>query len=281
VTPADFLADVKRAQEAQRRGDLRLFAYECRDLPWAPEGLRTIGRAQLDLGASNDAVETFGWLLDLRPEDGEANQARAEHRGRPVAQSGASGRTLLFTGHMVDPPDREAPRFPPSAEPEARRMIHDAVAHEQNDEAGPVIGIGGGACGGDILFHEVCQELNVESQLYLALPPPQFIEASVRQGGSQWIERFSRLLARRPALVLAQTPELPSWVQREHYSIWQRNNLWTLFSALSLDAPRLTLIALWDQGLADGPGGTEDLVRQVAARGHDVRRLPAEKLKTL
>ena len=45
--------------------------------------------------------------------------------------------------------------------------------------------------------------------------------------------------------------------------------------------PRLTLIALWDQGDADGPGGTADLVRQVQARGYSVERLPAERLKAL
>jgi hypothetical protein len=54
-----------------------------------------------------------------------------------------------------------------------------------------------------------------------------------------------------------------------------------LFNALALDAPALTLIALWDQGQADGAGGTEDLVAQVTARGLKYVRLPAEELKAL
>jgi hypothetical protein len=53
-----------------------------------------------------------------------------------------------------------------------------------------------------------------------------------------------------------------------------------LFNALALDLP-LTLIALWDQGVADGPGGTADLVEQVQRRGQKVERLPAERLKSL
>ena len=56
---------------------------------------------------------------------------------------------------------------------------------------------------------------------------------------------------------------------------------YVLFNALSLDAGSLTLIALWDQGKADGPGGTEDLVFQVQSRGHKLLRPPAEELKLL
>jgi hypothetical protein len=278
VTPAEFVADVDRAVAARRRGDLRLFAHECRELSWAPEGLRAIGRAQLDLDAPGDARETFGWLVELRPYDGEGNRELAELRNTPAPRSRTPARTLLFTGHMVDAPDRPKPRFPPAAEPEARRMIHDAVARECAVEPGKLTGVAGGACGSDILFHEICQELGMESELYLAIPPEHFIEVSVRHGGPRWIERFFRLVETLPTRVLANTSKLPSWVSHENYSIWQRNNLWTLFSALALDAAKLTLIALWDEGPSDGPGGTEDLVRQVQSRGHEVQRLPAEAL---
>lgn len=54
-----------------------------------------------------------------------------------------------------------------------------------------------------------------------------------------------------------------------------------LFSALVLHSKTLTLIALWDKGKSDGPGGTEDLVEQVDLRGYKVVRLPAEQLRML
>jgi hypothetical protein len=204
----------------------------------------------------------------------------------PVAgPAGRLGRVLLFTGHMVDAPDRgQLPRFPPTeaAEREARRMIHDAVVQEQALESDGIVAICGGACGGDILFHEVCAELGIESRLFLALPPDQFSAASVSRGGPQWIERFFRLCQRLTPRVLSESKELPMWLRRKKdYDIWRRNNLWMLFNALALNAKSLTLIALWDQGKADGPGGTEDLVRQVGSRGYKVVRLPAEQLKTL
>jgi len=212
----------------------------------------------------------------------DALGARQEVRAPDAARL---GRVLLFTGHMVDASDRTGPpRFPPTegAEREARRMIREAVAQERALEPGRIVAISGGACGGDILFHEVCAELEVESRLFLALPPEQFSAESVKRGGPQWVERFFRLCERLPPQVLSDSKELPVWLRgKKDYNIWRRNNLWMLFHALALNAKTLTLIALWDQGKADGPGGTEDLVKQVDSRGYKVVRLPAERLKAL
>ncbi len=192
-------------------------------------------------------------------------------------------RVLLFTGHMIDAEDRGTPRFPrtAAAEAEARKMIRDAVLKEGELSGAELIGIAGGACGGDILFHEVCEELGIPTQLFLAVARDQFVVESVRHGGPAWVERFNRLCARVPPRELGDSTQLPIWLRgRKDYSIWQRNNLWMLFNALALDLP-LTLVALWDKGPADGPGGTRDLVAQVDSRGQKVERLQAESLKTL
>jgi hypothetical protein len=191
------------------------------------------------------------------------------------------GRVLLFTGHMVDAEDRATPRFPrtAAAEAEARRMIREAVIAERELGGDDLIGIAGGACGGDILFHEVCEELKIPTRLFLAVTKNQFVVESVRHGGPGWVERFNRLCARVPPRELGDSTQLPVWLRsRKDYSIWQRNNLWMLFNALALDLP-LTLLALWDRGPADGPGGTKDLVAQVDGRGQKVVRLEAERLR--
>ena len=201
-----------------------------------------------------------------------------------VAEATASfvqmtGRVLLFTGHMIDAEDRQTPRFPRTAEAEARRMIREAVSQQRDLRDGALTGIAGGASGGDILFHEVCEELGIRTQLFLAVPKDQFISQSVQPGGPGWVERFERLCERVPPHVLGNSTQLPIWLRgKKDYSIWQRANLWMLFNGLALDSP-LTLIALWDEGPADGPGGTRDLVAQVSDRGQKVERLPAERLK--
>src|SRR5262249_49984274 len=120
-------------------------------------------------------------------------QALRGGRDPAAGPAGRLGRVLLFTGHMADAPDRgQPPRSPPpeAAAREAGRMIHAAVVQEQALESDGIGAICGGACGGDILFHEVCAELGIESRLFLALPPDQFSAASVSRGGPQWLEHF-------------------------------------------------------------------------------------------
>lgn len=190
-------------------------------------------------------------------------------------------RVLLFTGHRIDASNRtKGPRFPAAREQEARDAIRKAVLKER--EYGPIAyGLAGAASGGDILFHEVCEELEVPTQLYLALPENLYIVESVQDAGSEWVERFNRLSKKHPeARVLAMTKDLPRWLrsQPEGY-LWQRNNLWMLHNALADEKKYLTLIALWDgKDEGDGPGGTADLVRQARQRGAKAEILDTKKL---
>jgi hypothetical protein len=61
-------------------------------------------------------------------------------------------KVLLFSGHMIDAPDRPTPRFPPEKEPVAAVAIANTIVEIG---AGPGdLAICGGACGGDLLFAE-------------------------------------------------------------------------------------------------------------------------------
>jgi hypothetical protein len=158
-------------------------------------------------------------------------------------------RVVLFTGHMLDSPTRspDKARFPrtPEAEKIARRMIEEALRNEISEDDGVSLGIAGGACGSDILFHEVCESLGIPTRLYLALPEAEFQVESVNRGGPVWVERYQKLCQRLPLRVLAVSKELPRWLAgKNDYDIWQRNNLWMMFNALATDARHLTLIAL-------------------------------------
>jgi hypothetical protein len=62
----------------------------------------------------------------------------------------------------------------PEAVAAARKMIEKVVKEEMNEDGGVAFGIAGGACGSDLLFHEVCNALNIPTQLLLALPEAQF-----------------------------------------------------------------------------------------------------------
>ena len=178
-------------------------------------------------------------------------------------------RALLFTGHMIDAPGRQTPRFPPDKIEIARQKIAEAVAAEQQISGGIAYGVAGCANGGDILFHQVCEAMGIPTRIFLALPREQYIRESVAPAGPQWVEDFNRLVRSRPVRMLCDSSELPRWLQeKSNYNIWQRNNLWNLHNALAaVGGENVTLIALWNGATGDGPGGSGDMVQRASERG--------------
>ena len=186
-------------------------------------------------------------------------------------------RVIVFTGHRVDAPGRKSPRFQPEAEDLAREMIRRAVTEEISGQ-GKVVGYAGAASGGDILFHEVCGELGVETQIFLAAARDEYVTRSVSDAGPEWIERFDALLATKRTRYLDNDLKPPDWLNASEDYVWQRNNLWILQSAASFGTAKVALIALWNGEGGDGQGGTADMVRAVEARGGRSVILDARKL---
>ena len=180
------------------------------------------------------------------------------------------GHALLFTGHMIDRADREHPRFPAWAEGRARAAIHAAIANLEWMGAGTSVGLAGGASGGDILFHECCEELGIPTRVLLAMPADAFEQESVAPAGPGWVRRYHRLLKKAGAApaIMQQSDGL---LEGETDSVWQRANLWMIEEASRLARER-ALLALWDGKVGDGPGGTEHFLQ--VARGCGIRVLP-------
>lgn len=211
---------------------------------------KATARAQLEL------FESFGFC----PEQVNACLAAFPAAG---ATDTSTRHAILFTGHMIDAPGRSEPRFPARAEEAARTAISAAVKRAVEATPGNTVGIAGGASGGDILFHEVCAELGIETRLRLTLPENLFVARSVAPAGGDWVKRFRALtdrLGKDRIQVLGETEELPRWMKSSSgYNVWQRTNMWILQDAIAT-APERSLIALWDGKAGDGPGGTRHLV---------------------
>jgi hypothetical protein len=185
---------------------------------------------------------------------------------------------LLFTGHMIDRPERVEPRFPARAEGRARAAIREAIAAIQWSKPGVTIGLAGGASGGDLLFHEVCAELGIGTWVLLARQAAEFIADSVAPAGAEWERRFHALLASRgPENVKFLGPN-DGLLEGRSANVWQRANHWILEQALAL-APERTLLALWDRKSGDGPGGTEHFV-EIATR-FGVRVAPVIEMRRI
>lgn len=189
---------------------------------------------------------------------------------------------VLFTGHMIDAPDRKTARFPARAEAAARDAIQQSLEEvlAKLTDAGTMVGIAGGASGGDLLFHEVCGVLSIPTLLCLALPADQYIEASVAPAGADWVRRFNALIARHgpdAIRILNDGFMLPqSLTGGTVLNVWQRTNLWMVEEAIAI-APQRTLLALWDGKPGDGPGGTEHLVESAPGFGIDVAPIIASQ----
>src|SRR6266851_2664056 len=94
----------------------------------------------------------------------------------------------LFSGHMIDAPDRKTPRFPSDKEPAATTAITEALSKigvTRGDLA-----ICGGACGGDLLFAEACLARDMRLEIYIPFEEPFFLANSVDFAGGNWHDRY-------------------------------------------------------------------------------------------
>jgi hypothetical protein len=169
--------------------------------------------------------------------------------------------TILFTGHMIDADDRKEPRFPKALELVAREKILKKVEEVISSLDNAVIGIASGACGGDILFHEVCGELGVQTEMYLASDVEEFKRRSVSFAGASWERRFDNLVKKLPVHVL------PHAKISGDLNIWAAANLWMLDQALKNGVSNTTLIALLEQDSSLKEGGTGHFVALAKSSG--------------
>ena len=84
---------------------------------------------------------------------------------------------VVFSGHMIDAPDRRIPRFPPSKEEEIKELLEKQLAAMN---AG--IGFASAASGSDILFLEAMLARGGKIHLVLPWPAEEFEKTSVAIG---------------------------------------------------------------------------------------------------
>ena len=169
--------------------------------------------------------------------------------------------TVLFSGHMVDAPDRPSPRFPLERVPLAQRAIAEAVGLIDDADAEAISGL---ACGGDLLFAEEWLKSGRPLHAYLPREEEDFLDESVRFAGEEWVALFREVTA-DPNLVLIGPDEEMLGLDDPHTA----NNLRMLDAAV-LRPGTLHALFLWDGKGGDGPGGTGDLAAAVVEEGGSV-----------
>jgi tetratricopeptide (TPR) repeat protein len=199
---------------------------------------------------------------------------RALSRITAPEKAWAPRQVILFSGHMIDAPDRKEPRFPADKEPIATQAI---AAKLDELQAGPEdIAICGGACGGDLLFAEACLARGMRVELRLAFDEPTFLQHSVAFAGDSWVNRFYKVKGAAKTVVLIMPDELgPS---PKGINEFARTNLWQLYTALAWGPEKVHFICLWNRKGGDGPGGTEHMYNTVRQYSGHVHILDTTKL---
>lgn len=197
------------------------------------------------------------------------------HRATSIINSsGEARRVFLFSGHMIDAPNRPEPRFPPDKEPIAAAAI---AAKLDELGAGPGdLALCSGACGGDILFAEACLARGVRVEIRIPFNIPEFLTRSVTFAGERWRSRFFAIINTPLATLFVMPDELGPCPP--DVSPYVRTNLWLLHSALALGEEKVHFICLWNRQGGDGPGGTEHLYEEVNKRTGQVHVLDSNKL---
>lgn len=265
-------------------GDLEVLAGDPKSVTLAYK--KAVAIPGVDGFALNSTREQLLLLQDLgfRPDAVAAGLAVFDKAIKGVPQPTVAWQArhvILFSGHMIDAPDRATPRFPAAAESMAAQAIASAL---DKLNAGPEdLALCQAAAGGDLLFLEACQARGMRCQVLLPFTPPEFIQRSVLPsvGGEQWRDRFHAVLGHAETALRVMPDELGPLP--EGVDPFERCNLWLLYTGLASGLKQLRFIALWNGGGGDGPGGTAHMVGEVERlTGHvewlDTRVLFKEQL---
>jgi hypothetical protein len=276
-------ASIERAREQLPESD-RLWA----DIADADLLFLTLPDGDLDGDASvlvqayRDAIppdKSFAWdatsgqlalfvQLGYRADAARAVLGAFETPDGPSAS--AREHLVVFAGHRIDAPGAP-PRFPAAAEGRARELIAARLRTlaQGLGEHESLRVLAGAAPGADILLHEVCADLRLDSRLCLPMP----VEAVARRffaEADSWRSRFHAIvdLHAQTLLQLADQDGLPRWLQgREGVDPWERGNRWIMRLAQALAPHRATLLVLWDGQDTGATGGTSHLVRMARESG--------------
>ncbi|MBL8394820.1 MAG: DUF4071 domain-containing protein [Candidatus Accumulibacter sp.] len=242
-----------------------------------------VAAANQDWFALDSTRQTLSLLRDVefRPAETAAALVVVEREIARSAQPFEPRQVILFSGHMIDAPGREPPRFPADKEGIAAQQIAQAL---DGLGVGPCdLALSQAASGGDLLFLEACQARGARLQVMLPFAEPEFVERSIlpASNGEQWRQRYFALTAAaalEPRIMPNDLGPLPQGGRRASMNAFERCNLWLLYSALAWGVDKVRFISLWNGGGGDGPGGTGHMYGEVKRRTGRVAWLDTRKL---
>lgn len=235
--------------------------------------LATLGEAALLL---RDGPAAAAWYRDAiaRGTPGVADRVSTRRNARlilrhagldpaPIEACFSIPRVAVFSGHLIDRPDRPRPRFPPERVEAAREALAARLRHHD-------IGFGYASAGngGDILFHELLLESGQDAHVVLPYNREQFLEDSVDYGDGEWAGRYRAVLERATEVTTASEQRMLAGAMSYEFGFLLLDGM-AAVRAQELETD-LVCLALWDGQPGDGPGGTASAVAHWRAMNRQI-----------
>lgn len=244
--------------------------------------LATLGEAALILGEWNEAEDWYAQAAEIgHAKFGELTSTRRNARliieylngdRQRIERFFRIPKVAVFSGHMIDRPNRASPRFPAQLETAVSEEIHRRLVKH-----GAGLGYASAACGSDILFLESVLELEGKAYIVLPYAKEQFKKDSVEIASDpRWARRFEKVLERASDVLLASEQPMD-----ESTLAFEYTNL-LLHGLANIRAERfetdLVPIAVWDGKAGDGPGGTASVIERWRKLGYDIELINLEEI---
>jgi len=246
--------------------------------------LATLGEACLILRRWSDAEDWYGQAAKIAKgnfADLSSTRRNArlilDHVGRDragIEKAFQLPTVVVFSGHLIDRPDRRPSRFPAQIEAAVRKAIRD-----QLEQMNAGFGYASAGCGSDILFLETLRELGGETHIVLPYAQKQFIKDSVDIVPGNWRERFKQVLKSANSVIVASNERLEEGGMSFEYANFLLHGLADI-RARQLET-KLEPLAVWDGKDGDGPGGTASAVGHWRKVGLDVSVIDIERVSGL
>lgn len=268
VLTGDFERARAIAREVRRICESDRSAGESASSPYWREA--TLGEAALILGEPDAAALHYRRAADLAGSRfGDISSTRRQFRLLASCLPAASAASadalrippvLVFTGNMIDHPERRVPRFPAAVEAGVRTAVMERLTVIR-----PVAVYGSAACGADLLCLEAARELGCETHIVLPFPAAEFRRTSVDFARGNWGERFERALASAHSVTVASDHRASGSSATFEYANLILTGMGEL-RAQTLDTG-LHGLAVWDPRIRGFAGGAASLVSLWEKRG--------------
>ena len=230
----------------------------------------TLGEAALVLGEADVATVHYRRAAELGgARFGDISSTRRQFRllaaSLPACDAAPAEAlrvppVLVFTGNMIDRPERHTPRFPPAVETAVQAQVAERLATLR-----PLAVYGSAACGADLLCLEAARELGCETHIVLPFPASQFRHSSVDFARGSWGERFERALAAADSVTVASDHRASGSGATFEYANLILTGMGKLRAEM-LDTD-LRGLAVWDPRIRGLAGGAASLVSLWEKRG--------------